>query len=251
MTNDQRPFLHLPFKKQPYKITEGWYYSKGEQKIHGFRGHGAVDFALPCKTPVLAAASGWAVASYHLSPVFAWDKNGKRLESQRKWQGKPVFMGMGRFVRIYHPNFRVYTQYAHLSSVAPKIPFRTPRRVGSKFIPVGQNILIPENLGRSPYIVFVKAGEEIGKVGDTGLGWGYQDYPERPNSRLYPSWDEVHLHFEVFTKTKYGKKHYLDSYGIKDHRGAYPDSLKKGSVLGIKGPILWLLDKQGWPRFID
>lgn len=240
---DLRSFLTLPFGKQKYQVTEGWKYAEAEQAIHGMGGHGGVDFALPRGTKVFAVLDGWAVASYFFYPVK--NHEGRPL----LYKEKKVGMGLGYFVQIYHPEADLYTSYGHLESSVPSIKFRKPRKVGKIYWPVGHKI-DPQKLKDYPWATFVKKGEVIGFVGDSGLTWGYQDYPVRPDPKEYPSWDETHMHFEVFTRLgSKKKKKYLDPYGIKGEAKDYPDSYRKGLEMGIKGPVLWILDKDGLPKF--
>lgn len=237
-----KQFLTLPFTERRYKITEGWDYSDDEKEIHGFSGHGAVDFALSRNTPVLAAADGWAIASY------SW----RRLKLNSRpllYRGKQVGFGLGYFVQIYHPQAKLYTAYGHLCKISPGIKFHAPRKIGDCLWPLGHK-LNPENLPQHKWATRVKRGQVIGYVGDSGLTWGYEDYPTRPDYAKFPSWDEVHLHFEVFIRVGSKKiKKYFDPYGIKGRESDYPDFFKKIKELGGKGTILWILGKDNRPRF--
>lgn len=242
MSEKQKPFLNLPFYKQLYTITEGWHYSEEEKSIHGFSGHSAVDFRLPRSTPVLAAADGLAVASYFAYPL-------KKMDQPVLYQEKQIWFGLGYFVQIYHPQNNLYTAYGHLEKVAPAVLFHKPIKKGEKYWPVGHKIK-PENLTHYRFAKFVTAGEVIGFVGDSGLNWGYEDFPKRPDPQKFPSWDEVHLHFEVFER--YGsrkKKRYFDPYGIKSVAEDYPNSYKSDLPLGQKSPLLWNMDINNLPKF--
>lgn len=128
------PYLTLPFEKQSYKITEGWFYSQEEYEIHGLRGHAGIDFELPLGAPVLAAASGFALASYQIRDL-----------------GK-LKMGLGNFVSIYHPEVKRYTVYGHLDKIEEKI----------------QKVEVNELLDESRF-VWVERGEKIGTVGQSGF----------------------------------------------------------------------------------
>lgn len=237
-----KQFLTLPFSKKIYKITEGWHYSNDEKAIHGFSGHGAIDFALPRNTPVLAATDGWAIASYSWRLL---KKEGRVL----LYNGKPVGFGLGYFVQIYNPQAKLYTAYGHLREISPVIKFHAPRKLGNCLWPVGHKI-DSENLSQYKLATRVKRGQVIGYVGDSGLTWGYEDYPVRPDYEKFPSWDEVHLHFEVFIRVGSKKiKKYFDPYGIKGRVGDYPDSFKKIKELGGKGTVLWVLGENNLPCF--
>lgn len=100
----------------------------------------------------------------------------------------------------------------------------------------------------------VKKGQLLGYSGCSGLGWGCSDYPPtKENIRKYISWDEPHLHFEVFIRAgSKGKKKYFDPYGIKEQSSFYPDSsrFQNRGNMGRKGDILWMLDKEGMPKCI-
>ncbi|MBI2590511.1 MAG: hypothetical protein HYW33_01340 [Candidatus Blackburnbacteria bacterium] len=95
---------------------------------------------------------------------------------------------------------------AHLSDVAPTIPFSPPRLVGEgEWEPVNHNLL-PQELQNNPAVVWVKAGDIVGKAGFSGLRRGYQEYvPEadRPialNLDRFRSWDIPHVHVEEFSR---------------------------------------------------
>lgn len=228
-----RPFLRLPFKKQKYNISEGWNYSEEEKLIHGFVGHGAIDFELPRGTPVLAAAKGWAVSSYF---GYFLKREGKTV----LYQGQPLGFGLGYFVQIYHPSVKLFTSYGHLEKVAESIKFHAPKTRGNNLWPVGCKV-DPERLAKYRWATKVEQGEGIGYVGDSGLTWGYKDYPVRPDPRTFPSWDEVHLHFEVFRRVGSRKrKIFFDPYGIKSTRKDY-----RVAKMGSKDKVLWLRDKNG------
>jgi murein DD-endopeptidase MepM/ murein hydrolase activator NlpD len=227
---DSTPYLTLPIKRQRFKITEGWFYSEEEKKIHGREIHGGIDFKAKLGKPVYASVSGWATSSYHNRPVK--NKDG----SERLYKGKPITNGLGYFVQIYHPENGRYTQYGHLGKIVQKIPFGKPRKRKDTYYPYGYKIK-PENMENSKYYVWVNQGELIGYVGDSGLCWGYKDYPQRPNPSKYPSWDEVHLHFEEFSRNKKGiKKQLRDPFNIYSTFKDYPKNTNQ-----ISKNTLWEL----------
>jgi len=111
------------------QINEGYLYSEEERSIHGFYFHKAIDYSCSWKTPVYAAASGYAVAGYHRFPVLNQDNTLKLYE------GKPFSLGLGYFVQIYHP-YKVcrvkggrITQYGHLSKFAKGIYAKTHKPI--------------------------------------------------------------------------------------------------------------------------
>lgn len=239
-----KPFLTLPFKKQQYHITEGWRYSDQEKSIHGMNIHGGIDFELPRFAPVLAAADGWATSSYF------WYELKNNDGTPRLYKDKPIANTFGLFVQIYHPEVDYYTAYAHLEDIAPEIKFHKPVKRGERFWPIGHKIN-PQKLPKYPGATKVKRGQTIGYVGDRGLTWGYSDYPKRPDPNKFPSWDEVHLHFEVFIRKGTRKlKKYFDPYDIKGKAGDYPDSFKSREM-ETEGPVLWMLDENGFLQFAD
>lgn len=233
--------MHLPFEEQDYEITEGWFYSDEEKAIHGFTTHGAIDFKLERGTPVLAAAEGLAVSSYF---SYLLKKEGKPL----LYNDKPMGFGLGYFVQIYHSQQDLFTTYAHLERVADEIKFHASRGHGDYIWPVGHKV-DPSKLPRYRWGTKVERGQVVGYVGDSGITWGYVDYPRRPDPEKFPSWDEVHLHFEVFRRVGVRKKKKMfDPYGIQGKTEDYPDSYKKGKGMGAKGAILWALDEKGLPK---
>ena len=120
--------------KQNGQITEGFLYSEEERNVHGFYFHKAIDYTCNWKTPVYAAASGYAVAGYHRFTLLNEDNTPKLYE------GKPLSLGLGYFVQIYHP-YKIcrvkggrITQYSHLSKFGNGIYAKThkPLRVNYK-----------------------------------------------------------------------------------------------------------------------
>lgn len=223
-----KPFLCLPFSEgTKFTITEGWYYSDQEKAIHGYETHYAVDFATDRGTPVVAAADGLALASFHS----AWAK--------KEHQGKKVGFGLGRFVQIWHPEAKLYTMYAHLEKIADGIPYVVPIKQGEMWNPTVVNQTVDKVIAQCKP---VKKGQVIGYVGDTGLAWGYEETPTmRPDPKQFFSWDETHLHFEVYDRDDRGiKKNRYDPFGVYGKADAYTALYKGG---------LWLLTKNNQPRF--
>ncbi len=219
-------FLTLPFKDgAEFRVAEGWLYSDEERKIHGRTIHNGIDFAAPRGTPVYAAADGLAIASFD-------------TEADGTWQGKQIGFGYGRFVQVYHPETDSFTLYSHLESFALSISYEQPLR--SKF---GYEPVLPKTKAEveQHQTTPIKKGDLIGYVGDTGLTWGYAETPtQRPDPEQFPSWDEPHLHFEVFSYED-GQKVSYDPYGIYRQASQY----NSGSVIG---ETLWFLDENNQPR---
>lgn len=241
------PFLTLPFEKKNYQITEGWNYSEKEKEITGFTGHGGIDFELAFGSTILAAADGWAISSYMNFPIK--DEKGQ----VKLYQGKPLGFGYGYFVQIFHPKevtgteIPLYTTYGHLLTITG-VPFHKPRKTGDSWWPVG-NKVSPDLYPLYHHARYIKSGQVIGYSGFSGLTWGYDDYPNIPDPKFYPSWDKPHLHFEVATRVGYKKKkRFFDPYGIKSQAQDYPDSSKKGQEIGSKSPNLWILDDELMPK---
>ncbi len=125
--NNYKYLIH-PLKESP-KITEGYLYTKEERDIHGFYFHKGIDYAASYRTPVYAAASGYAVAGYHRFAILN-DDNTPRL-----YKDKPFSTGLGYFVQIYHP-YKVckikggrITQYGHLSKFGDGIYAKTQKPI--------------------------------------------------------------------------------------------------------------------------
>lgn len=225
-----KPFLTLPFKSELHEIGGGWFYGSSDliTKVGKSNHHFAVDFYLPRGTPVLAAASGWAIASYH--HFLLRDRKDRRRFI--RYKGKLFGSGQGNFVIIYHPKQKLFTQYGHLERINPTIPFYKPEKKRGlvqppvkKFQPRFFN---RENAQR------VQRGEVIDWVGDSGI---------------IGSWDQPHLHFEVYRyRDKDGgkpKDSYIDPYDIYKTAKDYPWP-------GHKRPLgdnhLWILGKNRLPR---
>lgn len=230
------PYLTLPFRKADvhgrYDITEGWMYSTGESAIHGFTEHDGVDFALPYGTPVVAPADGYAMSSYHTFWILNEDG------SKRTYEGKPIRFGLGYFVQMYIPSVNRYIQIAHLSDVDAAIPFSTPSANGEDWVPSNHTLSVPD-LKMSPQYVKVRKGQVIGKVGFSGLGWGYEEYeagatrPIAIDPTVKKSWDEPHIHFEDFWRdqTTGVKMANRDPYGIYGTTADYPTPTRKGEPM--------------------
>lgn len=230
------PFLTLPVHQ--FSISEGWDYGI-ELVFHpDIPRHFAVDFRAPRGTPVYAAADGEAIQSFQTFYLDKLDQLGVH-----DWRlNRRLGFGIGHFVQIWHPEQGVFTSYCHLDRVESSIPFVAPDedKPGLFNPSIVYKSLDEVRKVASP----VKRGQLIGYIGDTGLS---MDYDERPDSirdhAKFPSWDETHLHFEVYTRNDAGRKDLRwDPYGIY---GKTPD-YKSGKPAATGN--LWLLDANGKPK---
>ncbi|MEK7571234.1 MAG: M23 family metallopeptidase [Patescibacteria group bacterium] len=246
-------YLTLPFRKVDvgglYDITEGWIYSDEEQAIHGFVSHNGIDFAIPYGTPVVAPADGYAMSSYHT--FWLRDENGEILT----YLGKPLRFGLGNFVQMYIPSANRYIQMAHLSDVDLAIPFSLPFENEGDWVPTNHTLSVPA-LKESPQYVQVRKGQVLGKVGYSGLSWGYEDYqagatrPVQIDPSVNQSWDEPHIHFEDFWRhqTEAYKMANRDPYGIYSTAEDYPTPARRG--VRMLTPLFYR-GTDGLPRFAE
>jgi len=220
------PFLCLPFKASTVpRISQGWIYSPEETSIHGIKNHFAIDFATASGTPIYSASDGWAVSSVHIN------------YSGKRYKGKRFSYAFGRFVQVMHRDNNgewLYTQYGHLSKVAPNIPTFDPIQRGDNWDP--DEIYQPYSV-IPPASKWIERGTLLGYVGTSGLAW--DDQKETPiNAGTLQSWDIPHLHFEVFRRDEKGRKsQYFDPFGILSGDLARYNSALKGPATG-----LWLPD---------
>jgi murein DD-endopeptidase MepM/ murein hydrolase activator NlpD len=255
------PYLTLPFRKadlqknpfnknELYIIREGWTYSKEELAItHADPLHGGLDFDVPYGTPVVAPADGYAMASYHTAPQK--DENGDQV----MYKDKPINMGYGYFVRMYIPSVNRFVMLAHLSEIDPKIPFSPAEKEDDKWMPTNSKMPV-EEWKTSPHAVFIKKGTVVGKVGYSGLTWGYDEYTEGQDKPVtldknkYKSWDEPHLHFEdQWVNSETGEVGWQrDPLAIYNTAENYPSS-KKYMPPG-KDP-LFFFNKDKFPKYAD
>lgn len=248
------PYLTLPFRKTDlpngYDITEGWIYSAKELKIHKASFvHGGIDFHAPYNTPVVAPTDGYAMSSYHTYRIT--DSRGQ----DKLYEDKTFNMGLGYFVRMYIPSVNRFIEIGHLSDIDTKIPFSMPEKTEEGWQPTNHNMK-PDEWIKSPSVVFIKRGEPIGKVGYSGLSWGYNDYQEgasRPiplDNTKFKSWDEPHIHFEEFARDPKTNDmgYHRDPYGIYNTYHEYPTPNRK-KAMGT-GP-LFFLGNDTLPQYAD
>ena len=220
--------LSLPFAKGTnVRIAEGWLYSAQEQQIHGRKVHYSIDFAAERGTPVYAAADGLAVASFD-------------TEEDGKYQDKTIGFGYGRFVQVWNAETGLFAIYAHLETIAPTISYEEPTHTE-----LGWKPLLPKSAEeiKEHQSTPIKKGDLIGYVGDSGLTWGYTETPQnRPDPAKFPSWDETHLHFEVFRYNAAGEKEAFDPYGLYAAADKY-------TINAVGTNSLWEIGENGLPRY--
>ncbi len=241
-----KPFLTLPFAEADaprdiLQISEGWYYSPEEEKISNKSLHRGIDFSMPRGTPVVAAADGYAVRSFQVA------------DTDEVYQGKTIGFSLGEFVQIWHSEQKVYTLYGHLNKASDDIAYaKTEQLASNTWEPTGIYAPVDEIMQKA---TFVKRGQVIGYVGDSGIGWGYSDTFDLSTKHIverdyntFPSWDETHLHFEVYTRTADGraKQTRFDPFGlydqVRDGRNPYQNSANNPQNL-------WQLNKSGQPAY--
>jgi len=222
------PFLHLPFPASiSPKIAAGWEYDDWEVAIHGMTSHGAIDFALPKGTPIYAAADGLAVATFGESLMLNND-NTPRLKN-----GKEVYYGSGLMIQIWHGKGR-YTQYLHLDSIDPSIPYYWPQEKEGHLLNAPELRSSVAQYGKEVPALKVRAGQYIGTVGCTGLGLGNSTYQLWKAGDLnYETWDNPHLHLTVCGKRspKTRNAERWDPFGIYGHAKDYPKDVRSWSKL--------------------
>lgn len=172
------------------------------------------------------------------------------------YQGKPIRMGFGYFVRMYIPSTNRYVDIAHLSDIDSRIPFSPPEKTEDGWDPTNYDMKT-EEWKDSPNTIFVKRGQTIGKVGYSGLGWGTEEEWKEGATRpvvtdpgIFKSWDKPHIHFEEFSiDQKKGTKGWQrDPYDIYDTYEYYPTPERKTSM--GKEPIFFL-NKDSLPKYAD
>ncbi len=259
------PYLTLPFRKEDlieaaqtdsdfnrrrlYDITEGWMYSAAERAIHGYKVHAGVDYYTPYGTPVAAPCDGYAVSSYFSFPLT--DEQGK----PKIYQGKSIAFGLGYFVQVYNPELNRFVVMGHLSDIAGQVPYSKPVFSEGTWTPVNHNLPIAA-FHENPAVVPVKRGDIIGKVGFSGLRWGYEEYREgadRPivlDPKIYKSYDEPHVHFDEYWRhQESGKKGWMrDPYDRYSTARNYPTPTRRRSI-GPE-PLLYL-DENELPHYAD
>lgn len=243
--SDMQPFLYLPFSYQYYRnylVTEWRWYSgstwylnvigSGEYFIHGKKYHHAIDYALPYWAPVLSPIDWYLVASYHNAML-------KDKWYFKTYGGRQLHFGLWRYVQIRNPERDLFVIVWHLSSIdevipiAPPLPTRWKNGV-VRWDPTGMTINSGEllrminNPKDYPSIIKVKRWQRLGTVWISGLErWNQMQniltVPRWPDFPMALSWDEPHIHLEVFVNEWWQKK-LIDPYFLYRDFRAYPDS---------------------------
>lgn len=257
------PYLRLPIR-DTYQLNEGYIYSQEERKVHGWHIHGGLDFDCEFGTSVYAAASGYAVSTYHR--FVDKNKNG----SIRLYKGKPLGMGFGYMIQIYHfpeitrSGVPRITQYGHLSHIIPEIKplFFPPKnntlskeelRLAEKYPWILHNYgfhyseaekelyahnfteILQKYDSGSPFVAKIEQGQLIGKVGNSGILYGELNQKEASEKVSSPdgvlpldTWDAPHLHFEEATRNENGLKiARRDPYNLYLSRKWYQGKLER------------------------
>lgn len=255
--NDSQ-YLTLPFaendlfkpgsRRGEYDITEGWLYSAFERSVHGFSLHRSLDIAVPYGTPVYAPCEGYAISTF--SDRWLRDLKGRI----KTYQGREMRFGLGYHVVIHNQRVNRDIVLAHLSNIAPEIPFSLPHQSGQDWLPTSYELLYKESQ-RSSLIKAVKRGDLIGWVGYSGIGWGYNnDYlkgAKRPvilDLEKYQTWDETHLHMEecrINPKTS-KRESQRDIYGLYADYKEYRTPSRVGKIGKDR---LIICDRAGFPVF--
>lgn len=227
------PFLQRPLPDAP--VESGWKYTEAEARLNGLANHGAIDFAAPRGTPVLAAADGYAMASWQEAPVF--------IDGQRHtFQGEPTWFGAGLFVQIWHGHGR-YTQYCHLEEMAEEIPFFDPKAYLERGVDAwSPHPIIRGDVREYQKLPRVKAGQVIGYVGMTGCPAGRPSFPDWDAGLPYATMHPFHLHFVVFGRraphTRNAQR--WDPFGIYGTYDHYPAANADWTKPGSNHHSLWL-----------
>lgn len=178
-------------------ITEGTTYSAAEQAITGIEAHGAIDIAPTTgdkrHADVFAAREGCAVASEQIFVIDA--------------PAGDIGFGGGKIIEVLHPDGS-RTGYYHLSLLADEIPFYEgdPSVSPDGYDGLYPWVVVQNDADFMEYCVPVEKGQYLGETGVTGLSAPGQTETGGRDAEEVPSWDEDHLHLEVFIRDQNGSK---------------------------------------------
>jgi hypothetical protein len=236
--NNHKYLIH-PVKEY-IRISEGFLYTEEERNIHNFYFHKGIDYETKWKTPVYAAASGYAIAGYHRFPILNEDK------TFRLYKNKPVSAGLGYFVQIYHPYniSRVkggrITQYGHLSKFGKGIKARThrPKRVNYEKEIIKKNNKLRKN--RKSKKRLEKAIEETKQIARKYrwtkrlYGFSFSDDIKKKESYLYTPQELKKLHKQGNKYVKWVEQGdiigYTGTSGLIHGKLKYWENLKRPNV---------------------
>lgn len=244
-----QPFAGLPFERSvapTLRMTSGWLIAEDERGVVGDDSHEALDFeGLPCGTPILAIADGWAVASYQSGAVRGGkaafnpaDPSNPDTDWRDPINGHEGFLGYaGLFVELQTnvqvPGYQnAVAQYFHLGAVNPSIRWLDPVRQADTPTWDGKQIVnwypagISQTQGDIRRIATpVKRGDVLGWMGDTGINFGYNDrfdptsHTVLPRNRLAePPWDPQGA--GVTTPIDHACQLHLEFYSGRDQAGS-------------------------------
>ena len=218
--------ISLPFSSDmwnKYSITEGFYYSQAEQQIHGQKYHWWIDYSLPYGSPIYSPVDWYILASYHdeMLNKFFWSQQ--------------IHYGWWRHVVIFSPEDEKIVLIAHMSSIEKSIPIDFPTARLNKNMKVIKYVSNIANMSKSSLLEKfwnfwakkIKKWDFIWTVGTSGLGL-WEKFVDPYNVPYYPevfyekSWDEPHIHMEVYYKNNiFSKKNKIDPYGIYKNMDSY------------------------------
>lgn len=201
--------------------------------MHWLKQHSAIDYSLPYGADVLAPTEWYIIASYH--NAFLKEKWYFRL-----YQWVKMHYWLWWYVQIWNPKNNVFVVLWHLSSIDSLIPVSAPiptpgkngavNRRDPTWVTSNTDIIqqMIDDTKVHPILWYVKRWQRIGTVWVSGLEWDDNMITSAPVPREpeYPqtlSWDEPHIHFEVFTVVDW-KKQLIDPYNMYRDFIWYPDS---------------------------
>lgn len=152
------------------KISQGFHYDERELNIHGNERphHLGIDFQAPAGTPILAAADGFAKATYHLD--YTLDNSGQRIGFGLGFTVYQLIVHDGQ--PLARDGEGYYLVYSHLAKPHDSIPYVAPT---GKSNDIGETVYPLPTAIACDLATFiseaarVKTGDTIGYVGCSGL----------------------------------------------------------------------------------